>query len=101
MALNIFLVLNGLAVVFLLYVLANFWKEGRREKNNALKYTAEFGQRDWNDMVVRMQPISHSSKIGFSMIPFQTRERKPAGKSADGLRAGEAVEIPLRKISTR
>jgi hypothetical protein len=27
---TIFLVLNGIAVVFLLYVLVNFWKEGRR-----------------------------------------------------------------------
>ena len=45
MAITIFLILNGLGVAFLLYVLANFWKEGHRPKNDARKYAAEFGQR--------------------------------------------------------
>ena len=101
MALNFFLALSGLAVVFLVYVLANFWKEGRRAKNNALKYAAEFGQRDWKDRVVRLQPISHSAKGGVSVIPFEARNRNAAGRPARGPYAQEAVEMPARKISTR
>jgi hypothetical protein len=29
---TIFLVLNGMGVIFLLYVLANFWKDGHQPK---------------------------------------------------------------------
>ena len=65
MAMTIFLALNGLGVVFLLYVLANFWMEGHRPNYNARKYAAEFGERDWSDVAVVTQPISRSARIGF------------------------------------
>ena len=34
---TIFLVLNGMAVVFMLYVLVNFWKEGRRTTRGGVR----------------------------------------------------------------
>jgi hypothetical protein len=34
---TIFLVLNGIGVVFMLYVLANFWKEGRRVTHGVMR----------------------------------------------------------------
>jgi len=37
MAMIIFTVLNGLGVVFLLYVLVNFWKEGKRARHPAAR----------------------------------------------------------------
>jgi hypothetical protein len=81
MVMTIFLVLSGLGVVFLLYVLANFWKEGHRPGNNAQKYEAEFGQRDWANVVVITHPISHSAQGGVSVIPFRPRGRQ-SGKPA-------------------
>jgi hypothetical protein len=34
---TMFLVLNGIAVVFVLYVLVNFWKEGRRTARGGVR----------------------------------------------------------------
>jgi hypothetical protein len=99
MTMTIFLVLNGLGVVFLLYVLANFWKEGRQDTDR--KYAMEFRQRDWADVLVVTHPISHNAQGGVSVIPFQARGRELGGKPEQRPAAREAVEIPRRRISTR
>jgi hypothetical protein len=101
MAMNIFLLLSGLGVVFLLHVLAGFWKEGHRSANNARKYAAEFGERNWYEVAVVTHPISHSAQGGLSVIPFREQARNFGGKSEDGQAGGVAVEMPQRKISTR
>lgn len=100
MSITIFLVLNGLGVVFLLYVLVNFWKEGRRPLNNARKDAAEFGQRDWADVLVVTHPISHSAQGGLSVIPFRAPERY-SGKPTHRTTSRETSESPVRRISTR
>ena len=100
MAMTIFFLLNGMGVVFLLYVLVNFWKEGHRQKKNARKYAAEFGRRDWADVNVVTHPISRSAHGGFSVIPFHARDRNLGGKPAHRTAAREAIEIPVRRIST-
>ena len=97
MALTMFLVLNGLGVVFLLYVLANFMKEGRR---NARKYAAEYGRRDWADVLVVTQPISHSAQGGLSVIPFRARGRY-SDKPVHGTASFAKSEAQVRRISTR
>lgn len=85
MAMTIFLALNGLGVVFMLYVLANFWKEGRKSGNNSRTYEGECKQRDHSNGIVVTRPISHDDQGGLSVIPFQGRERysdKPAHRAA-------------------
>jgi len=82
---TIFLLLNGLGVVFLLYVLAHFWREGRRSEQIARKYVAAFERRDWADVIVVTHPISHDAQGGVSVIPFRPLERycdKPARRVA-------------------
>jgi hypothetical protein len=101
MTITIFLLLNGLGVGFLLYVLANFWKEGRQPQNRDRKYAPEFKYRDWADVLVVTHPISHSAQGGISVIPFQARGRKTDSKPEQRPVAREAVEMPLRRISTR
>jgi hypothetical protein len=101
MAMKIFLLLNGMGVVFLLYVLANFWKEGKRTKIEARKYATEFGRRDWVDVFVVTHPISHSAQGGVSVIPFQARDRGLGGKPAPRPAAREASEATVRRFSTR
>jgi len=101
MAMKIFFLLNGLGVVFLLYVLAKFWNDGRRPRNNARKYDAEFGRRDWADIIVITHPIPRAAKGGLTVIPFQTRHRALRYKSLRGAASRETVELPMTWISTR
>ncbi len=75
MVMTIFLVLNGLGVVFLLYVLANFWKEGHRPENDARELESNFDEGDWADVAVITHPISHSAQGGVSVVPFRTRDQ--------------------------
>jgi hypothetical protein len=101
MTMTIFLLLNGLGVGFLLYALANFWKEGRRSKKLDRKYAPEVKYRDWADVLVVTHPISHSAQGGVSVIPFQARGRETGNKPVQRPSAREAIEMPLRRISTR
>lgn len=75
MALTIFLVLNGLGIVFLLYVLANFWKEGHRQMDGDRKDVMEFRGGNWAGVAVVTHPISTSAQGGISVIPFEARGR--------------------------
>jgi len=72
---TIFLLLNGLGVVFLLYVLANFWKEGQRQKTYPKEHAAEFEQQSEADVIVLTHPISHSAQGGVSVLSFRAKGR--------------------------
>ena len=100
MAMTIFLALNGVGVIFLLYVLGQFWKEGRRHAAHASKCDAEAAAREWVEVLVSTHPVSHSAQGGLPVIPFPTRNR--------GYRVGNqqaasrtASEFSGRRISTR
>jgi hypothetical protein len=101
MAMKIFFLLNGFGVVFLLYVLAQFWNDGQRPRNNARKYGAKLGRRDWADVIVVSHPISHAARGGVTVIPFQPRHRAPRDKPARAAVSRKAVEMPMTWISTR
>jgi hypothetical protein len=102
MAMTIFLVLNGLGVIFLLYVLANFWKEGQRQKSDARKHAMELGRRDWADVFVVTHPISHFAQGGVSVIPFQVQTRDGySDEPARGAASSVTQEAPARRFSTR
>ena len=83
MATTIFLVLNGLGVIFLLYVLANFWKEGQRGKNEESAGILEFRVRDWMEVVVATRPIGSRGAAKGSVIQFQDRNREARSGRAD------------------
>ncbi|MGA7793458.1 MAG: hypothetical protein WCA19_10495 [Candidatus Acidiferrales bacterium] len=100
MAMTIFFVLNGLGVIFLLYVLANFWKEGHRPQSDARKHAMEFGRLDWADVFVMTHPISHSAQGGVSVIPFQTRTQY-SNEPARGAASSVTQQAPARRFSTR
>lgn len=97
---TIFLLLNGIGVVFLLYALANFWKEVHSPKNNARNCATKYGRRQRADKIVVIYPISHSAQGGLSVIPFRGRDRysdKPAGRMPPLGTPQERV----KRISTR
>ena len=81
---TIFLLLNGVGVVFLLYVLANFWKEGHRPRSGTQKSLGAFRRRDGANVFVVNHPISHSAQGDISVIPLRARDRysdKPARRA--------------------
>ena len=100
----IFLVLNGMGVVFLVYVLVQFVKEGRRSKNPAgRQYEIDLSYMDRPEVMVVTHPISHSAQGGLCVIPMQARERSLQGKqvhrdSADGT---IEIKIPVKRYSSR
>lgn len=102
---TIFLVLNGVGVVFLLYVLANFWKEGHRDghqNENARWWPAtDFGMREPAELVVISHPISRALQGGLSVIPFQARRRELSNMQAGTADSCEPSEALFRQASAR
>jgi hypothetical protein len=99
MSITIFLLINGLGVAFLIYVLANFWKEGHRPKDDARKYATEFGRGDWDEQIVLTHPVSHSAQGGISVIPFQSRRQEFRVGSSTARR--DTASMAVRRIFTR
>jgi len=98
---TIFFALNGVGVVFLLYVLANFWKEGDRRKNNATRYKAKFGQRDSGGVIVVTRPISQAAQGGIYLIPFQSQRQELRDQSSREAISNGTAEWPVKRASTR
>jgi len=98
----LFTLLNGLGVVFLLYVLVQFWKEGRRPMQPAARVKLiEFPAKDRPTVFVVTHPISLSANGGLCVVSRQSgisglEDRQPNGSSADG-----AEEAPRRRYSSR
>jgi len=85
MAIVIFTALNGMGVTFLLYVLAQFWKEGHRLRKGARRrFAAEFSEENKPQIFVVTHPISHSAYGGLSIVPMKACEN-----NQDGDRFGE------------
>ncbi len=97
---TIFLVLNGMGLVFLLYVLASFWREGYRAASNVHKRATQFRSYEGAHVFVVTRPISRSARRIDSVIPFQARERfagPPAQRVASNARPGISVrQFPAR-----
>jgi hypothetical protein len=105
----IFFALNGLGLVFLLYVLVNFWKEGQRAKRAARHHAGAQESRNFEPIIVT-HPISHTAQGGISIIPLRPLALAPG--SGDSVLSSAAVnhrhagvhhtvvEMPLRRIST-
>jgi len=101
MAMTVFFVLNALGVIFLLYVLAKFWKEGHRPKNTVRRHAAEFERQGSADVIVVTHPISHCAQGGVSVISFQPRSQGLRDQPVRQATSGKTLELPMRLISTR
>jgi hypothetical protein len=89
----IFLALNGIGVIFLLYALVNFWIEGRPGQNDR--------QREKGISVVIAPSASRKTGGGFSVLPFPSRSIKVAGRRVVVAGAPDASEAPVRRVSAR
>jgi hypothetical protein len=99
---TIFLVLNGLGIVFLLYVLANFWQEGHRHESDAEMNAAEIARRHWagGDTGV-CDAIPRSALDGVPVIPFQARGRRIVDSRARSAGSRATPQARAGLISTR
>ena len=98
---TIFLLLNGMGVVFLLYVLASFWKEGHRAGDNGRICALELGWRNRADVVVITHAISRAARGSVSVIPFQARSREMSGRLDGDTGSREATRTPAGRVSAR
>ena len=102
MAVLLFTGLNCLGVVFLVYVLVQFWKERHLPKNPAPRDKAmELSLQCKPTVTVVTHPISHSAHAELSVVSRQARtggqqDRQHHRESADG-----AADGSLKRFSTR
>jgi hypothetical protein len=74
MAMILFTALSGLSVFFLLYVLVQFWKEGRRsERQSTRGQVIQFSSKSKPTVVVVTRPISHRAHTGLSLVSKPVR----------------------------
>jgi hypothetical protein len=99
---TIFLLLNGLGVAFLIYVLANFLKEGRQKKHGALRpyrLSAQYGSD--RQVFVVTSPIASSARKLNETSMLQFPDGKVRTKTA-GTDPGEPEnKTLLRKYASR
>jgi hypothetical protein len=70
-----FYVLNGLGVIFMLYVLIQFWKEGHRSVNRtARKYKIDASEMGTCEAVAVARPIRTRAQGKYSVIPIRPSE---------------------------
>ena len=93
MATNVFLLLDSLGLVFLIYALANFWTEGQRDKRRNRREVPPdaqvVGDRDAIIRSAHRQPSN-----GNSVIPFPAPHRQIHGAPQHGDRS---ATIEMRK----
>ena len=95
MAILVFLILCGLSVAFLVYVLAQFWREGHRIRDG-VKPTMVFS-RPWNpNAIVVTHPISFSAQRGISEMALQSQMLASSGQRDWDSGKGRVLQMPLR-----
>jgi hypothetical protein len=122
MAMVIFTVVSGLGVVFLLYVLVQFWKEGHRTNRPAARDSAiEFERENRPTVVVvthgisdrlhasleapsikaEPAPVSRSAHAGLPVASWPKQEYALKDKQVHSDLADVAKEMRMNRHSTR
>ena len=102
MAMMLFTLLNGLGVVFLMYVLVQFWKEGHKpEKETARARVMELPPRRRHKDIVLTHPISQCVLGGPSVVSSRTRMSSLQDGPIHGNSARGEDEMPVKRYSSR
>jgi hypothetical protein len=102
MAMMLFTALNGLGVVFLVYVLIQFWKEGHRPMRPVPGDRAiEFSVKDRPTVLVVTHPISHFAHGGLSVDSRQVRLSGLQDRQRNQALTDRADEPSRKRISAR
>jgi hypothetical protein len=70
----IFFMASGAGVIFLLYALAHFWREGRRTNQESGEHAPEKLLQKRRNVLPAPQSVSASHNSGASVISFQPRK---------------------------
>ena len=99
MGLGIFYLVSGMGVSFLLYVLTNFWKEGRKLLDVVRAHEASESPEGKPVVRVLTRDILRRGQDRRSVIPFQSQNRGLKGK-LDRPRPTDAPgDIPRKRVS--
>jgi hypothetical protein len=80
----IFAMINGLAVMFLLYALAHFWKEGHESKSLARSRNAMSGYGRKPKLVLVSAPVDAGTRREYNrLIRFPSQAGQQRGVGAD------------------
>ena len=101
MVMMIFLLLDGLGVIFLLNVLGGFWKEGRRHLSHNRESVAGFSAPDGVSIFVTTEPISGELTARSSVIPFPKPAPEPVEQRFRRRPARQVSELAAPRFSTR
>lgn len=99
MATTIFLILNVMGLAFLLYVLANFWMEGRRTRTDFRPDEYDFLREERQSVLVVTHLVAHEMQGGENVIPLPVRRQGPAGQQGDRDCAGRIYEMKVERFS--
>ena len=102
MAMKIFLLLNGVGVLFLVYVSIQFWKEEHRTKYEVARCRAiEVPYQDRTKVVLVTRPISHGVQLGRSVIPIQGLGRGLKGGQVHRDSDMGTLDVPLTRLVSK
>ena len=97
MAIDIFLLLDCLGLIFLMYALVNFWQEGRRTKNGP--HSPIQGDEHNFGISIATFPAVQTSNVQNPVIPFPVRYRQ-ANLSPEHQRGfATPIEMQRRAVS--
>src|SRR5258706_3763867 len=102
MRVMVFTVLNGLAVIFLLYVLVQFWKEQHRPMKPVERdKVVEFPVKGRPTVLVVTHPISTSAHGGLCLVSGQANRAGLQDATSHGTSSNRAQETPMTRFSAR
>ena len=98
-AMTIFLILNGLSVVFLVYVLLKFWREGRRMRRRA-RTVVGVGY-PWPTNVVVAHPVSPFAQGGLAVLPLRAVVPNSLTQNDPGSRSAKILQMSAKPEPVR
>jgi hypothetical protein len=94
----IFTLLSGLSVIFMVYVMAQFWKEGHSSRKSAARqHNFELPYMDRSEVLFVTQPISLGAQGGVSVMPMEMPERTLGGLRVHRDSANRSTKMPSTK----
>jgi hypothetical protein len=99
---TIFLFLSGIGVVFMLYVLVNFWREGRQTRHTALRSNLSSARFERTQKII---VVTRAIRSGNEKPDTSCVVQFPAIESRTNAESEKSVyfegEAPVRKYSSR
>jgi hypothetical protein len=98
MAMNVFLLLDCIGLVFPIYALVNFWKEGRRYKHS--RHSAlPCDQANLGGRIAVIPAVFLCPKDHGAVIPFPARNRQINISSEHAIGFAKTIEMRRRVVS--